>query len=256
MEFAADIKPTGSDLAFKWDGQRKIEVVRGDETVSELAVTPRAGYDQVFFDDACQVIEAYLTAEGQAADARLPRSGHDETMRQLQAIARSIKHVGDYGETFWNHETGVVHWVGGDSDGDEEEGYTGFDEIRTRFKAVEGVSDVIIADEYFPVAYDHDVVRPEDTKRHDTEGWVYIGRGQEYAGDTQAKEADDISLHPFVNLQAEEKLKAAGIERVGQLAARRRGEISAFGVIDRDLERLDGVLSYWGLSWAGQDEPA
>lgn len=256
MDFAADIKPAGSDLSFKWDGQKQIEVVRDDETIDQLAVAPRVGYDQVFFDDACQVVAAYLSATGLVPDARLPRSGHDETLRQLQEVAGSIKHVGDYGETFWNHETGVVHFVGGDSDGDEEEGYTGFDEIRTRFKAIDGISDVIIADEYFPPAYDHDVIRPEDTKRHDTEGWVYIGRGREYVGDTQAKDAENTSLYPFVNLQAEEKLKAAGIERVGQLAARRRDEISGFGINDRDLARLDGVLSYWGLSWAGEADPA
>lgn len=252
MDFTAEIKPAGTDLTFKWDGQRQIEVVGADETVDQLDVPPSPGYSQVFFDDACRVIEGYLAAAGLTTDASLPRSGQDETLHQLREIAASIKHVGDYGETFWNHETGVVHFVGGDSDGDTEEGYTGFDEIRARFKAVDGVTDVVIADEYFPPAYDHDVIRPEDTKRHDTEGWVYIGRGQEYAGNTQAKEAEETSLYPFVNLQAEEKLKAAGIDKVGQLASRRRDEIRALGVIDRDLDRLDGVLRYWGLSWAGE----
>jgi hypothetical protein len=67
----------------------------------------------------------------------------DETLEKIKNFAKTILHCGDYGQTFFNPNTGVVHWVGGDSDGL-------FDEITDGFMKIPGVTSVIIADEYFP----------------------------------------------------------------------------------------------------------
>jgi hypothetical protein len=78
--------------------------------------------------------------------------------KQISDFARTILHCGDYGQTYFNPQTGVVHWVGGDSDG-------GHDLIKNGFMSIEGVKDVVIADEWFP---------EDDLGDTDEEDWVEV----------------------------------------------------------------------------------
>jgi len=68
-------------------------------------------------------------------------------MEQLKANARQIKHCGDYGILHVNHDNGKVCWTAGDADCNDE--YTSEEEISNLLK-VPGVTEVEIADEYYP----------------------------------------------------------------------------------------------------------
>ena len=67
----------------------------------------------------------------------------ENTINSIKEFAKTILHCGDYGQTYFNPKTGVVHWVGGDSDG-------GFEEITRGFEQIPNVKSVVIADEWFP----------------------------------------------------------------------------------------------------------
>src|ERR1017187_10313610 len=82
----------------------------------------------------------------------------DQIITNIKNFAKTIKHCGDYGETFYNSKTKQIHWAGGDGDGyndpetlpTDPEYLTPFEEIESGFMAIEGVDSVVIADEYFP----------------------------------------------------------------------------------------------------------
>lgn len=86
----------------------------------------------------------------------------------LLDVLDPVRHCGDYGEAFFNELTGEIHLTMGDSDGNEEEGFTPFPIIHDLAMSVPGVQKVTIADEYSP-----DV--------DDEPGWIEIGTfGQEW----------------------------------------------------------------------------
>mgnify|MGYP001615466649 FL=1 len=71
---------------------------------------------------------------------------------RLIAVAKGIKHCGDYGLLFFHPSTKSVHWTAADSDGgggDDGENLTDLDEIERMLK-LPGVTHVEIGDEWSP----------------------------------------------------------------------------------------------------------
>jgi hypothetical protein len=203
VEFSAEIKPAGQELVFKWDGAQTVSVYDHDAFIDRFIVTQGTFPDStaIVFNDVLYAVEIYLAPDVEARQVRgelplgLPYAiveltGPDATIGRLQAYAQTIKHCGDYGQTYWNHETGVAFFVGGDSDGDVTQGYTDFDEIRERFAAVPGVTAVEIEAEWTPPGADQNVTRVEDTDHEQTEGWVFISSGIEHYGPEWDPELD------------------------------------------------------------------
>jgi len=66
---------------------------------------------------------------------------------RLMAVARKIKHCGDYGCLFYHPGLKTVHWTAADSDGSPD--FTDLDEIKKMLK-LPGVEEVVIGDEWSP----------------------------------------------------------------------------------------------------------
>ena len=76
-----------------------------------------------------------------------------KTQSFLVHTAKKIKHSGDYGKLFWNQEEKKVHWTAADGDGydpRDQNPLTSLKEIKRMFKAIPGVKDVEVGDEWSP----------------------------------------------------------------------------------------------------------
>jgi hypothetical protein len=73
---------------------------------------------------------------------------HCKMCKAVADVAKSIKHSGDYGMAFLNHETKTVHHTMADGDGKPD--FDGSDEIKAKYMAIPGIKAVQIGDEYSP----------------------------------------------------------------------------------------------------------
>lgn len=73
-----------------------------------------------------------------------------DTIKELKAAAKTIKHCGDYGSLHYNPAKGEVVWCAGDADGEVENGHTDFDDIERMFAGIDGVEKVTIECEWAP----------------------------------------------------------------------------------------------------------
>lgn len=105
------------------------------------------GLDEIrLFSNGSVVISITTNVAGLAGIERISTS---DIPTQLKAAAKQIKHCGDYGHLYYHPASRSVVWVGGDADGDPENGHTDFDAIKRMLK-VPGVEDVTILDESEP----------------------------------------------------------------------------------------------------------
>ena len=73
-----------------------------------------------------------------------------EIIKRIILTAKGIKHSGDYGQAFYNHEEKHVFWVMGDADYEEEKDYHEYSEIINMFHEIPGIQHVTVEDECEP----------------------------------------------------------------------------------------------------------
>lgn len=119
---------------------------------SELVVIERA--NTLFVLTSCQ-FKDWQAIDGQTSD---------NFEEQLKAAADKIKHIGDYGNLYYNPKEKAVWWCAADGDGEVENGHTDFTEIE-RILRLPGIETVYIEAEHCP--YEDDSLAP---------GWIYLGK--------------------------------------------------------------------------------
>lgn len=107
-------------------------------------------------------------------------TGHEELERALTEALAFVKHSGDYGTLWINHDARKAHLTMGDADGDGHSGHTSFEAVRRAVESAvqpfwpdwrcpggplmhEPGSPLVIGDEYHPVENDGD------------DGWKEVG---------------------------------------------------------------------------------
>lgn len=135
---------------YLWIQEQRRNIRDGILTAQGIKGAPTAGFSTpTNLLDEQKLLDMFETA-------RKMENPVDLVVEQIGKVASTILHCGDYGQCFWNAAEKKVWWTGGDSDFQTDLGYSDWDETLAAFKAIDGVEEVELADEYNPFDLDED----------------------------------------------------------------------------------------------------